>query len=113
MSIWHPEEIIDREWGLNLTNLTITFTLPIQVSHVPDFLSTEEDSDFIQEQIEEMGGECFCMVGVELIDKLVDVVESFHSLAVHLLLDFVKNLIRFVFPIHLLSYKNIINIFYR
>jgi hypothetical protein len=78
----------------------VTFALSIEVSDVPDLLGCQKHSNLIQEEIEEMRGEDFGKVGVELRDKLIDVMEGFHSFAVHLLLDLIEDLIRFVFPIH-------------
>ena len=38
--------------------------------------------------------------GVELLDELVEGVEVFYAFAEHLLLDFVVDLVGFVFPVH-------------
>jgi hypothetical protein len=77
-----------------------TFALSVEIPDVPDFLRGEEDSNLIEEEVEEVGGECPGEVGVELGDKLVDVVEGLHALPVHLLLDLVEDRVGLVLPIH-------------
>ncbi len=77
-----------------------TFVLGIQISYVAYFLCGEEDSNFIEEEVKEVWGESAGCLGVELRDELVDVGEGFYSFGVHLLFDFVEDLIGFVFPVH-------------
>lgn len=77
-----------------------TFALSIEIPHVPNLLGSEEDSNLIEEEIEEMRGEDLGKVGIELWDKLIDKVEGLHSLAVHLLLHLVEDLVWLVSPVH-------------
>jgi hypothetical protein len=63
-------------------------------------LCGEEDSDFIEEEVEEVGGEDSRLMGIELGDVLIDEVEGFDAFGVHLLFDFVEDLFGFVFPVH-------------
>lgn len=77
----------------------ITF-LRIEISDVSNFLSGEEDSCFIEEEIEEMWGEYSRMIRVELCNMLIEEVEALNPFAIHLQFGFVEDLIRFVFPIH-------------
>ena len=77
-----------------------TFVLGVEVSDVSDFLSAEEDSNFVHEEVEEMRAEATCSVRVELANILVTGVEGLHSFGVDLLFDFVKDLVGFVFPVH-------------
>ncbi len=60
----------------------------------------EEDSDLVEEKIEEMRGEDSGLLGVELQDELVDEMEGLDTLGIHLLFDFVEDLVGFVFPVH-------------
>lgn len=78
----------------------------VEVPDVSDFLGGEEDSGLVEEEVEEMRGKGPGVLGVEGLDVLVEEVEGLDALAIHLLLDFVEDLVGFVFPVHdAASYK--------
>jgi hypothetical protein len=47
-----------------------------------------------------MGGKKFGFFGIELSYKLINIEESLDTFAKHLLLNFIENLVWFVFPVH-------------
>ena len=72
----------------------------IDVTNVPDFLSGKEYSGFVEEEIEVMRRKYFAVIRVKVSDVLVEEMEAFDSLAIHLKFDFIENLVGFVPPVH-------------
>jgi hypothetical protein len=61
-----------------------------------------------------MRREYACVRCVELSCELINEMESFNALTEHLLLDFIENLVRLIFPVHavtkiLTNLKNVNN----
>lgn len=55
-----------------------------------------------------MGSENTSRLGIKLSHELMDKTEVLNSFCEHLILDFVKDLVWFVFPVHSRSYNKII-----
>jgi hypothetical protein len=63
-------------------------------------LGSEEHSNLIHEKIEKVRCKFTREFWVELSDEDVNVEEGFNSLRKHLIFNFVKDHIGFVFPVH-------------
>jgi hypothetical protein len=85
-----------------------TFSLGIEVAYVADFLSGEENSCLIEEEIECMRSEDASILRIEVGDVLIEEIEGLDALGVHLMLNLIKNLVGLVSPVHAVTKTTII-----